>query len=104
MKSGGWVYILTNKKMGALYIGSTSDLVGRTWQHKNRQIPGFTSKYGIDKLVYYEWHDRLEIMVLRERQMKEWKRAWKLKMIIDFNPEWHDLYNKILTESGYLTE
>ena len=104
MKSGGWVYILTNKKMGTLYVGSTSDLIGRVWQHKNKAIPGFTSKYNVDKLVYYEWHNRLDDMVKRERQMKDWHRAWKLRLIIDNNPDWRDLYNDILIQSGYSPE
>ncbi len=104
MKSGGWVYILTNKKMGTLYVGSTSDLIGRVWQHKNKAIPGFTSKYNVDKLVYYEWHNRLDDMVKRERQIKDWHRAWKLRLIIDNNPDWRDLYNDILIQSGYSPE
>ncbi|MBQ3039216.1 MAG: GIY-YIG nuclease family protein [Alphaproteobacteria bacterium] len=104
MKSGGWVYILTNKKMGTLYVGSTSDLIGRVWQHKNKAIPGFTSKYNVNKLVYYEWHNRLDDMVKRERQIKDWRRAWKLRLIIDNNPDWRDLYNDILIQSGYSPE
>lgn len=104
MKSGGWVYILTNKKMGTLYVGSTSDLIGRVWQHKNKAIPGFTSKYNVDKLVYYEWHNRLDDMVKRERQIKDWHRSWKLRLIIDNNPDWRDLYNDILIQSGYSPE
>lgn len=104
MKSGGWVYILTNKKMGTLYVGSTSDLIGRVWQHKNKAIPGFTSKYNVDKLVYYELHNRLDDMVKRERQIKDWHRAWKLRLIIDNNPDWRDLYNDILIQSGYSPE
>ena len=90
--------------MGTLYVGSTSDLIGRVWQHKNKAIPGFTSKYNVDKLVYYEWHNRLDDMVKRERQMKDWHRAWKLRLIIDNNPDWRDLYNDILIQSGYSPE
>lgn len=104
MKSGGWVYILSNKKMGTLYVGSTTDLIGRTWQHKHHEIIGFTSKYNVDKLVYYEWHDCLKNMVIRERQIKEWRRSWKLRLIIEFNPEWRDLYNDLLIQSGYTPE
>ena len=104
MKSGGYVYILTNQKMGTLYIGSTSDLVGRIWQHKHKEIPGFTSKYNVDKLVYYEWHDSLHEMVLRERQLKEWQRIWKIRLIINKNPNWVDLYPEILHRAGYSTE
>ena len=104
MKSGGYVYILTNKPMGTLYIGSTTDLVGRIWQHKNKAIPGFTSKYNIDKLVYYEWHDSLNDMVLRERQLKKWNRNLKYRLIIQKNPDWNDLYNDVLSQNGYALE
>ncbi len=104
MKSGGYVYILTNKPMGTLYIGSTTDLVGRIWQHKNKAIPGFTSKYNIDKLVYYEWHDSLNDMVLRERQLKKWNRNLKYRLIIQKNPDWNDLYNDVLSQNGYAPE
>lgn len=90
--------------MGTLYIGSTTDLVGRIWQHKNKAIPGFTSKYNIDKLVYYEWHDSLNDMVLRERQLKKWNRNWKYRLIIQKNPDWNDLYNDVLSQNGYALE
>ena len=101
MKSGGYIYIMTNDKMGTLYIGSTSDLIGRVWQHKNKTFRGFTSKYNLDKLVYYEWHNCLENMVQRERQLKEWNRNWKIRLIIQKNPNWDELYNEILTGAGY---
>ncbi len=104
MKSGGYVYILSSGPMGTLYIGSTTDLVGRIWQHKNKAIPGFTSKYNIDKLVYYEWHDSLANMVLRERQLKKWNRNWKQRLIIQKNPNWNDLYNEVLLQNGYTPE
>ena len=101
MKTGGWVYILASDKMGTLYIGSTSDLLARVWQHKNRVIKGFTEKYNVDKLVYYEWHDSLADMVKRERQIKKWDRNWKLRVIIENNLEWRDLYNDVLIAYGY---
>lgn len=104
MKTGGYVYILASGPMGTLYIGSTTDLVGRIWQHKHKSIKGFTSRYDIDKLVYYEWHDRLENMVLRERQLKKWNRNWKCRLIIQQNPLWQDLYNDVLSGAGYSTE
>lgn len=87
--------------MGTLYIGSTSDLPGRICQHKSKAFPGFTAKYGVDRLVYYEWHDSLEDMVARERQLKEWKRAWKLRLIIESNPDWDDLCDIVLQNAGY---
>jgi len=104
MKSGGYVYILANKPMGTLYIGSTSDLIGRIWQHKHKEIPGFTSKYSVDKLVYYEWHDSLCDMVIRERQLKKWERDWKFRLIIQKNPDWDDLYTELLINNGYSPE
>ncbi|MBR6598097.1 MAG: GIY-YIG nuclease family protein [Alphaproteobacteria bacterium] len=104
MKYGGYVYIMASNPLGTLYIGSTSDLVGRVWQHKNKAIKGFTSKYNIDKLVYYEWHDSLQDMVIRERQLKKWNRNWKLRLIIQKNPDWNDLYNEILSQNGYSAE
>ena len=101
-KSGGYVYIMTNKPNGTLYIGSTSDLVGRVFEHKNKTNPkSFSARYNLDKLVYFEWYDKLENMVLRERQMKEWKRDWKIEIIEKVNPNWHDLYNQLLIDNGY---
>ena len=104
MKSGGYVYILASGPLGTLYVGSTSNLVIRIAQHKHKEIPGFTSKYDIDKLVYYEWHDSLKEMVLRERQLKEWHRNWKIRLIVQRNPNWVDLYPIVLQSCGYTTE
>ncbi len=101
MKSGGHVYILASGKNGTIYIGSTSNLRYRIWQHKNKEIPGFTSKYNVDKLVYYEWFNSLEEMVKRERQLKEWKRYWKIKLIEEKNIMWNDVYNEYLIENSY---
>ena len=101
-KTGGYVYITTNKKDGVLYVGSTSDLIGRIFEHKNKIIPrSFTAKYNLDKLVYFEWHNRLENMVARERQIKNWHRNWKIALIEKENPDWKDLYNELLINSGY---
>lgn len=104
MKSGGYVYILASGPLGTLYVGSTSNLVVRIAQHKHKEIPGFTSKYNVDKLVYYEWHDSLKEMVLRERQLKEWHRNWKIRLIVQRNPNWVDLYQIVLQSCGYTTE
>ena len=104
MKSGGYVYILASGPLGTLYVGSTSNLVVRIAQHKHKEIPGFTSKYDVDKLVYYEWHDSLKEMVLRERQLKEWHRNWKIRLIVQRNPNWVDLYPIVLQSGGYTTE
>lgn len=105
MRSGGYVYIMASKRMGTLYIGSTSDLIVRVWEHKNKIYPkSFTAKYNCNMLVYYEYHEILEDMVKRERQMKEWNRNWKIKLIIEKNPEWNDLYPEFLVLNGYSPE
>jgi putative endonuclease len=104
MKDGGWVYMLASQKMGTIYIGSTSDLIQRIAQHKAKTYKGFTEMHNVDKLVWYEWHERLDEMVLRERQIKEWKRNWKLKLIIEKNPHWIDLYDEVLKLSGFMTQ
>jgi putative endonuclease len=85
------VYILTNTRNGTLYIGVTSDLPSRVWQHKNHQAAGFTSRYRLETLVWYEVHDTMESAIRREKAIKEWKRAWKIKLIEDQNPYWRDL-------------
>jgi putative endonuclease len=95
MKHAGYVYIVTNKPSGTLYIGVTSDLIKRTYEHKNKLADGFTKRYGLDQLVYYEVHERIEAALLREKQMKEWKRNWKLQQIMEMNPEWKELYDEI---------
>ena len=90
-----WVYILTNKPEGTLYIGVTSDLAQRVWQHKNKVVEGFTLQYNLDKLVYCEAFADAESAIAREKQMKKWKRAWKTRLIEDGNPEWRDLFDEI---------
>jgi putative endonuclease len=81
---------------GTLYVGVTSDLVQRGWQHKNEEVEGFTKRYGVHTLVWYELHDSMESAIRREKTIKEWKRAWKLELIENANPEWLDLYPDIL--------
>ena len=91
-----FVYIITNRKNGTLYTGVTNNLVRRIYEHKNKIIKGFTSKYGLDKLVYYEiWQGELEA-IQREKTLKHYKREWKLNLINEFNPEWNDLYDSIV--------
>ncbi len=90
------VYIITNKPNGTLYIGVTSDLVSRVWQHKEHVVDGFTKKYDLTKLVYYEQHQTMEAAILREKQLKQWNREWKIRLIQEKNPEWFDLYESIL--------
>lgn len=89
------VYILANKKNGTIYIGVTSNLVQRVWQHRNNQVAGFTKKYGIHQLVYYELHEDLTGAITREKQLKKWKRDWKLRLIKESNPDWLDLWYQI---------
>jgi len=88
--------MLASKRNGTLYIGVTSDLVQRVWQHKYHVVDGFSKKYRTDMLVWYEMHGDMESAILREKAMKEWKRAWKLRLIEERNPEWDDLYADIL--------
>ncbi len=87
-----FVYILASKRYGTLYIGVTSNILKRGWEHKEKVVEGFTKKYDVDKLVYYEIHDNAESAITREKQLKKWNRDWKLKLINDFNPKWEDLY------------
>ena len=91
-----YVYILANKRNGTLYTGVTSELIQRVWQHKNDMAEGFTKKYKVKTLVYYEVHESAESALTREKRIKRWRRAWKLRLIEDSNPEWKDLYEQIL--------
>ena len=96
MPSNAYVYIMASKRNGVLYIGSTTDLVKRIWEHKTHVIPCFTSKYKIHRLVYFEIHQDYYLALSRERQMKKWERAWKIKLIQNENPQWKDLYLEII--------
>jgi putative endonuclease len=89
------VYIMASKRNGTLYIGVTSDLVKRVWQHKNNTIGRFTKKYNIHYLVWYEIHSSMETTIVREKRLKTWKRQWKLELIEKMNPDWNDLYDSI---------
>ena len=90
-----FVYIMANERNGTIYIGVTSDLLKRVLQHKQNLFKGFTKKYLIHQLVYYEVSDSINSAIVREKQLKKWKRLWKLKLIESINPEWEDLYEKI---------
>jgi len=90
------VYILASQRNGTLYIGVSSDLVKRTWEHKNDVVEGFSKKYGVHILVYYELHTDMLAAITREKQLKKWKRAWKIALIETDNPEWCDLWTEIL--------
>ncbi|MEQ1725490.1 MAG: GIY-YIG nuclease family protein [Sphingopyxis sp.] len=94
-EKGGWVYIVASQRNGTLYIGVTSDLPRRVWQHKEGVADGFTKKYGCKMLVWFEHFDEIEQAIVREKQMKEWKRLWKLRVIEEANPDWNDLYEAL---------
>ena len=87
-----YVYLLASKRNGTLYIGVTNDLIKRTWEHKNNIIEGFTKKYNVHNLVYYEVTNDINSAITREKQMKKWNRQWKIELIEKRNPEWRDLY------------
>jgi len=90
-----FVYILASRRNGTLYIGMTNDLVRRVWEHKQALVEGFTKKYGVHRLVWFETSEGPEAAISREKQLKKWKRAWKLELIEEGNPEWKDLYEEI---------
>ena len=87
-----FVYLLANKPHRTLYIGSTSDLVRRVWEHKVKAVSGFSAKYGVDRLVWFERYETLEPAMQRERRIKGWRRSWKIRLIEKNNPHWVDLY------------
>jgi putative endonuclease len=95
LEKGGFVYIMASSRNGTLYIGVTSDLPGRVWQHKEGTADGFTKKHGCMMLVWFEPFGDIELAVKREKQMKEWKRLWKLRVIEEMNPDWDDLYESL---------
>ncbi|MEM6835164.1 MAG: GIY-YIG nuclease family protein [Pseudomonadota bacterium] len=90
-----YTYIMTNKACGVLYIGQTDDMAKRAWQHRNHCVEGFTDRYNLEKLVLVEMHQSREAAKARERQLKGWKRAWKVALIEENNPDWLDLYNQL---------
>ena len=90
------VYILASQRNGTLYIGVTSNLPQRVWQHRENLVEGFSKQYGIHRLVWYEVHSTMAAAIQRERQLKAWKRAWKIRLIEEFNPGWKDLYDELL--------
>ena len=91
-----YVYILASKRNGTLYIGVTNNLIRRVYEHKQNIIKGFTEKYSVHNLVYFEKTADIESAILREKRMKKWKRQWKIKLLEEFNPEWRDLYEELL--------
>jgi putative endonuclease len=92
---GGWVYIMTNHANGVLYVGVTSDLSRRVFEHREGRIAGFTKRYGLKRLVYFERYEDIRDAIQRESNLKHWSRAWKVRLVLDMNPEWRDLYEDL---------
>ena len=90
------VYIMASDRNGTLYVGVTSDLVGRVWQHREQMVQSFTSRYGVTRLVWYEMHVTMESAILREKRIKKWRRAWKMQLIDEANPSWRDLWPDVM--------
>lgn len=89
------VYILASQRNGTFYIGVTNNLPRRCWEHRHDQVPGFTGRYGVHGLVYYEMHGSMLEAITREKRLKKWRREWKIELIESFNPYWRDLWNTI---------
>ena len=89
-------YILASDRNGTLYVGVTSDLIGRIWQHREHLVEGFTSRYEVKKLVWYEMHGTMEEAILREKRIKKWNRDWTVRLVEERNPYWNDLWDQII--------
>jgi putative endonuclease len=98
LSMGGSVYILANEPNGTLYIGVTNDLVRRIHEHREKQVEGFTKRHDVERLVYFECYDAIRDALQREKNLKKWSRAWKIALIEENNPDWHDLYSGIAGE------
>jgi putative endonuclease len=97
MNKRGFVYLVASQKNGTLYVGVTSDLAKRAWQHRGGEIKGFTSRQGVRRLVYYEIHEEISLAIAREKAIKKWRRDWKIELIERNNPDWADLYPEIIS-------
>ena len=87
-----FVYLLASRRYGTLYLGVTNNLSRRVWEHKQKIYRGFSAKYGVDRLVWYERHERIDEAIAREKSLKKWRRDWKIGLVEEFNPDWLDLY------------
>ena len=96
MMKGGFIYIMTNRRNGTLYVGGTSDLVRRCHEHRSGFLRGFTKQYGLKQLVYFEQHDDVRAAIQREKTIKHWPRAWKVRLIHASNPDWQDLFETLV--------
>lgn len=92
-----YVYLLASKKHGTLYIGVTNDIVRRAYEHRTKAVDGFTKRYEVDKLVWFETYDDITHAITREKELKKWRRDWKIRLIEEENPNWTDLYPSIAT-------
>ncbi|MDX1419327.1 MAG: GIY-YIG nuclease family protein [Rubricoccaceae bacterium] len=101
MPRQGYVYILASDYNGTLYVGVTNDLLRRVWEHRSDAREGFTKRYGVHRLVHYEAFDDIRDAIVREKQLKKWNRAWKLRLISSENPDWDDLYKQIAPSAGF---
>jgi putative endonuclease len=90
-----WLYILASKPGGSLYVGVTNDLIRRVFEHREGAVAGFTKRYGVKQLVYFEQHDTVPLAIQREKNIKHWSREWKIDLIVSLNPGWRDLYAEI---------
>jgi len=97
MEKSFYVYVMASQRIGTLYIGVTSDLIKRVWEHKEKLAEGFTKRYGVDKLVYFEQFQDIEYAIHREKRLKKYNRKWKVDLIEESNPDWNDLYDNIIT-------
>ncbi|GGF72408.1 excinuclease ABC subunit C [Azorhizobium oxalatiphilum] len=93
---GAYVYILTNRPDGTLYLGVTNNLVRRIWEHRTGALDGFTRQHGLKRLVYFETHATMPLAIQREHTLKHWSRAWKVALVLEANPHWRDLYEEII--------
>ena len=94
--AGGWLYIMTNRPNGTLYVGVTADLQRRVWQHRTGAVEGFTQRYELERLVYAEHHEEIREAIRREKAIKRWRRAWKVRLIQGSNPEWADITDTLI--------
>ena len=92
---GGWVYIVTNKPNGTLYVGVTANIARRAWEHREGVVEGFSKRYGLKRLVWYERHDTIADAIRLEKRLKSWPRQWKINVIRELNPAWNDLYETL---------
>lgn len=93
-----FVYILSSRRNGTLYVGVTNDVIRRTWEHKSDLVEGFTKKYGVHILVWFELHENIDVAIAREKRLKRWNRVWKIELIEKNNSGWNDLYDKLMGE------